>query len=392
MIINSQFFITIYTGTQPLSLMTMPSEFDNNLAKKAEYEKFIQSIDTIYGSQSINGNIPKFWTRRTQKTNALGNLQYYYEPHPESTLTQLDSKSCYYFILRDSSMVPVRVPSKGGSVLGFTDVNLLPQVLPLENISLTETHLSSVVANIIDLQPYEEYKYEFKPVSSNWPLSISPISGVLKPSKNSGSIESSIIFCPTTGSCGANTIDYTLDNSCFTYGTTKYTSTMRLSIEPISYVGSEVYSDQFTISCNDCLPKPEIIMVGLSPKNVIETDTSTTTPSYSFYINGSNLNPEETYTFAVEVLSAEWPIVFTAPTGGTLKQSTPRADLKFYFCPTTGLCPPGDPGVPGYSIPTYPKFLTGETPFNVRLRTSITPDSCPGQPVYSSIDVISYTR
>ena len=221
---------------------------------------------------------------------------------------------------------------------------------------------------------------------------VTPTSGILKPAKSSGTIESVVSFCPTLGSCASGAMDYILDDTCLTYGIKNYNSTMRLSIEPLSYEGSEVYGDQFAVACDDCLPKIELTMVSMSPKNVVDSDTSTTTPSYSFYINANNLNGDDSYTYSIEVLSADWPVVFTTPTGGTLKKSTPRADSRFYFCPTTGLCPAGDDGIPEYSIPSYPKFLTGETPYYIKLRASLIPDNCPGETVYSPIDVISFIR
>ena len=128
MIINGQFYIFTYTGVESLDLMQIPAVIESDQSSRDKYNHFIQSIDTIYGPQNLLGEMPKFWTRLTQKTDALGNTVYAYEPHPESTLTSLSSLSAYYVILRDSSIAPIKVPAVGGEVYGFTDISSLPVI------------------------------------------------------------------------------------------------------------------------------------------------------------------------------------------------------------------------------------------------------------------------
>ena len=92
MIINNQFYIFTYAGSQPLNLMETPEEISDNPILLAEYNKFIRSVDTIYGSQSLNDKIPVFWTRRSSLLDPLNNTTISYQPHPDSTLTELNSK------------------------------------------------------------------------------------------------------------------------------------------------------------------------------------------------------------------------------------------------------------------------------------------------------------
>ena len=397
MIINSQFFITYYIGKEPLPLKTIPPSLTPNSAGRIEYNTFMQAIDTIYGSQTLDGSIPKFWTRRTQAVDQLGNIKYFYEPHPDSTLSQLDSKSSYYFIVRDTNAIPVRVPAIGGLLLGFTDANKLPNVLPesIPNTKLSTDSKYSFSPKIENLQPYEQYRYEFKTVNANWPVSISTISGIIKPSTDKASIESNIGFCPSTGNCDTHVMPFVLPEACTLSSSDNKSITMQLSIVPVSYDGIEVFSNQFTIECKDCLPKPSVSISGKSPSLVVEPTTDDAEPaSYSFELITKNLELDKEYSYSIEVLRSEWPFVFTTPTSGTIniKSSTdkPLLDGKIFFCPTTGLCPPNTNGVHSYTVPSYPKFLTGAASYSVTLRAVLDSAECDTETVYSLPITISY--
>lgn len=421
MIINSQFFITSYTGKKPLNLMELPSEFIDDTMKTSEYNKFIQSIDTIYGTQNIDGGIPKFWTRKIQTTNALGNIVYTYEPHPESTLTELSSLSSYYFILRDSTYAPVKIPVNGGEVIGYTDISSLPVVSGARSCSaksssdtkclqlkLTDNNRADLIFDLANMRPTDSYIYEIESVGGNWPVNINPISGIIKPAKPTGIIDVNVLFCPTTGNCGGcntnGSLDYCLTDECFLKDQSQLYTTVRLSIKPEIQPDMESYSDHYTIICDKCLPpKPKIEFVSEVSTDVIDNNFDGVA-YYNFKLKitheDNNSIVDRNYSYTIETLSSEWPIIYITPTGGiaTIKtgQSTTEFEGRFYFCPTTGLCPPGANNVPPYSIPSYPIFLKGEDDLadiaKVKLRASVDSYDCPGQKVYSNTNTISYIR
>ena len=65
---------------------------------------------------------------------------------------------------------------------------------------------------------------------------------------------------------------------------------MQLSITPISFDGPEVLSNQFTIECEDCLPKPAIVISSKSDTQVVEPIGDDAEPaSYTFEILTDNL-------------------------------------------------------------------------------------------------------
>ena len=87
--INSQYYIAYYAGSKVLDLMTIPTEIATDADKLAVYNRFMQNISAIYGSQDADGEVPVFWTSRSLAGQVLGNPQYSYQPAAASTLQEL---------------------------------------------------------------------------------------------------------------------------------------------------------------------------------------------------------------------------------------------------------------------------------------------------------------
>jgi len=399
MIIDKKFSIITYAGSLPLNLMSKDTNIANNPTKNNEWDKMIQAIDTIYGSQQQNNTIPVFWTYRLSTTDSFGNVSYRYAPHPDSTLKKLDSKGSYYIILRDSSLTPLKIPSNGGLVLGYGDSEDLPLVSPvLSDVTLNKDSFEyNFKPQITNLKPYSSYSYSWKVVAGNWPVAANALSGLLKPASSTGTINSSMTFCPTTGVCSDKILPYNSPTNCSLEQNKDPFITLQLSIKSDS-TGAESLSDPFTLRCNDCLPRARINISGIGPTTIIEpTNDTSPTPSYSFQLNFNNLESNKEYSYSIETLKADWPIVYVSPVSGSFINKTNNTlpiDVKFYFCPTTGLCPPNNYSVPNYSIPNYPKFLASEAEYNIFLRASLISNSACGSGtiIYSDVHSVRYKK
>lgn len=392
MIINTQFFITYYTGKQPLKLTEVPDNLSDT--QMIEYNKLIQSIAAIYGSQNLDsgGTIPKFWTQLVQYTDELGNTGYKYAPHPDSDLTELDPRSSYYFIVRDESALPLRIPAAGGSLLGFTDTSLLPII---NNETLVDITLNQNTGNVApisitlqQLQPYEEYVYQIKSVDANWPINVYGLSGVIKPGTDTASIHSQLLFCPNTGLCGTNILDYSLQESCLFTNSNLY-GILQLSIKPLSYDGPEVLSDQFIVNCKDCLPSTTVAVTGDSNTTISFDNNNNMLGFYNYKLNFNNLQPNQTYTYAVETINSEWPTFFAGEPSGTIKTLAnghydgPPIIGKLVFCKASGTCANSN----SYITPNYPP------PWNiysVGLRATLAYETCNGYTTYSDPFYLTY--
>lgn len=398
MIIDKKFSVITYAGSEPLNLITKDTDILNDTTKNNEWDRMMQAVDTIYGTQRPDNTIPVFWTRRFNVVDNFGNSSYRYAPHPDSTLTQLESKSAYYVILRDSSLVPFKIPFNGSLVLGYNDATDLPLVSPsLPDITLDKDSFEYVFKpRVVNLKPYQNYSYSWKVLSANWPVVANALSGVLKPASTTGTINASMTFCPTTGECSDNVLEYVIPEECSLEQTKNPYITLQLSIK--SDNNNESLGDPFTINCDDCLPRARINLSGIDDSLIIEPISDTNlTPSYSFQISFNNLESDIEYSYILETLIAEWPIVYVSPISGSFinkTKNTPSINGKFYFCPSTGLCPPNSSTIPNYTIPPYPKFLTHEAEYNIAIRASLSADpTCsPSTTIYSDIHSVRYKK
>lgn len=141
MIINSPLSITHYAGQTPLSLTGQGVGLDSD--QLIDFNKLLQSVSTIYASQSgTNGPIPTFWTRLSGVQNGIK----IYQPDSNSTLTSLEPRSSYYFIMRDSTTFPLSIPAAGGPLEGFID-----DIINLPSIRITS--VTSSVSNPVVQDP-----------------------------------------------------------------------------------------------------------------------------------------------------------------------------------------------------------------------------------------------
>jgi len=350
--IINQFFVTYYTGSESLDLMNIPSEFNNNFKLKAEYNRFLEGINTIYGTQKSNGSIPVFWTIPSGSK---------YVPNPDSTLTSLEPKQSYYFIARDDSYLPLNIPIKGHTLPGYTDLNILPVIQATGNTILPNKgeNYAYLQFQISGLQPYEDYSYSFNGVSSNWPSTISPKSGILKPSDENIELDCVLTFCSSQSGCinSDNLLDYVLDS----HGTSlnNLYSIINLEISPLSYLRESVISDNYGIHCEDCLPRltvslPDLGILTATSSSGNMTPVAGDNRFYTFEATVSGLEPNQIYYYDYRGLASNWPTVIMTPTSGTIKAVSNVSKIKstISFCVNSGICPPGTRGLLSYNSPS----------------------------------------
>lgn len=354
--ITSQFFLLHYRGQGSLNLMAVPTSFQNDTILIADYNNFIQGISTIYGSQDSAGTIPVFWTEISG---------YNRIPSPDSTLTALESDKSYYVITLNDNVLPLSVPAVSGYITGssetisanpspiisFPRTDKLSADITLSGLNNNRAYFSTSISGLI---PKETYKYTFEGVRSNWPSYISPSSGIIRPSKNTVDIESVLTFCASSGGCDSygGLLSYDLDTSA-NYQKNNYFSILSLAIEPISYTGTDPVNEQLTVRCNDCLPQPPDLPTISMPQS-----SSTSGNGSDILLTGINNNycylsprisgliPGETYTYTVNSLAGNWPVVLY-PNSGTLRPTKSFSDIEIVasFCASTGTCPSGTAGL-----------------------------------------------
>jgi hypothetical protein len=397
--IISQFSLTNYTSLSELDLMNIPLAISNDNKKLAEYNRFIDSISTIYGSQTTSGNIPIFWTVPSG---------YRYAPSPESTLRKLMPKESYYFIVRDESSLPLNIPYVSG-LLSEQDDTRLPTVSFSGNKILTDHTYGYMEFIIKDLKPYEDYKFKFNHIHANWPCTINPISGIFKPSEPEYVISAVLEFCDTSTSHSndQNLLPFILDGH--EIDSKNLYNILNIEISSMSNTSDSIMSDSINMHCNECLgiaqntpttdvtsskPTifiPEVINLISYDKAIVQRDKiqaridsmytkldslDPSSTNFKFLYNTyddliigltndleevrdgrfctfktkiSNLNPSYTYRFNYSSVDGNWPaVVITPPSGSISNESSYEILTTVAFAACSGAYPSNMPGYLNY--------------------------------------------
>lgn len=385
--INTANFLIHYPGSEALPLQG-ESPFTDDPRKTADYNRFIENISTIYGSQDSEGNIPLFWT-------VFSGTKYV--PNPESTLTQLDPRRSYYFITRDESSLPLNLPINGKVLAGYRDQPILPQI----KTTLTDTFdsINDSESNILEnnnyaylkfkvkgLQPFEDYDYTINCDAANWPVSISPISGTIKPSQTEDDLElSSVVhFIKSTGTCGDQTNIATNSLDCADINSNNLYAVVNLEITPQSNTVDSVKGDNITVRCKDCIPRLSVELpdIGILSTSTQPSTNDTTTQQYTalsgtnslssgnivdnlapvsgdnrffaYKANIKNVETKKKYRYEYRSLEGNWPARLSTPMSGSLSSLNPETTLNssINFCLSTGLCP--ENGALSYNLASGP--------------------------------------
>jgi hypothetical protein len=294
MIINSPLCITHYAGQSPLNLTGQPSNLTTD--QLLDFNKLLQSVSTIYASQNPpNGAIPTFWTKLLEVQNGVK----VYQPDTNSTLTSLQPRQSYYFIMREAAQLPINIPAAGGPLEGFVDdiqnlpsIKIVTSTAPLSNVTVmsspsvsitspddtqnvvplavTETEevidnqpveTQAIISNsfnavnntysfnisVTGLQSYKNYTYSVDVIDAEWPTYfVGKPSGTLTVGKNTldtiediSSVTNRLVFC-VSGVCDSYPEilnPYTIPN---------YPILWRSSIDYRVIIRA-------SLTCNDCL-------------------------------------------------------------------------------------------------------------------------------------------
>lgn len=207
-----------------------------------------------------------------------------------------------------------------------------------KNLYLTNgTNHIDISADINNLVPGSQYKYEFKGAGSNWPSIVYPISGIIKATSTYENIVSRLTFCPSTGVCPSNSpsvIPYSLDPDCsINIGGIDKNVKLQLEVTEIGCNEGATSSNHCVISCDNCLKKTEIVQVSDA---VLDTFGNN---AYTLSSRLDNLIPGETYKYNITRVDSNWPVVVSKQSGEFLAKSdsnTIKTDIG--FCYPSGSC------------------------------------------------------
>lgn len=237
-----------------------------------------------------------------------------------------------------------------------------------ESISLnsddgTESTFSFPVSGLV---PNQIYKYVLSGAGGNWPVTVTPRSGIIQTSDTSCSINGLISVCQSTEICSsgnANVINYTNipNNADLLY------SVLNLSVEPVDTINSNFQintTSTFTVECDNCLHR---LKVDAEP---IINLTGASTGFTTFTTNLTNTIPGRVYTYSVQSIDTNWPVLIY-PYSGTMLAASDTESLSFNlrFCDATSLCPTGTNGILPYTLNTS-YLIPKQAKFRIKIEDS----------------------
>lgn len=229
--------------------------------------------------------------------------------------------------------------------------NCLPKAkisLPSSIINLNYPVLKYTGAiSISDLIPGQQYNFSLFSNDSNWPTKLYPQSGSFVADSSTRTIPINMSFCSSTGLYPAGSPDIlpfvltpeSIQNKNFK-------TTIRASISPNDCTALDAAdSNSLSLVCDECAPKTT---ASASPDINL---TSTTQNKGSFSLSFTNLIPGSRYTYTLNSLDANWPVI-VSPVSGTIVSSSSSMTLPIgiTFCRATGLCPTSNPKVLPYTL------------------------------------------
>lgn len=322
MLIHNTKSTFVYDGGSEFDLINPPEV--SNYQLYVDYSNFINKIIAIYGDQRGDDRIPIFWTKQRSDTSISRVAD------PDSTLRSLIPGKVYYIICLNDTVLPLYIPETTNSK-EFLKINppkpepsevICEQVIPVSthyrDINLSKSSGSTLPLNIeiSGIFPNKNYLYTIAPIFSNWPATVTQMSGYLErggPIGSDGLISSSIKTilsyesCETISQCTGN-IPYSLidtDNNYFH----KNIFTL-LNINIYDETSSIVFTDTINILCDDCIPLLDYT-VGKKYNPTLNINQSQFELTLNNFVDISasynKINPFNTYSYSFESVDANWP-------------------------------------------------------------------------------------
>lgn len=165
------------------------------------------------------------------------------------------------------------------------------------------SNIKTIDVSVSGLNPKESYQFNFVNKGGNWPVKVSPLSGIFYP----GNLKTYVYFCPNTGLCPKNdtSVFYNMpsgDVSSLSISIGKHSlySILELSITNSSN-NKVVYTHPCIVECDECLPE---LMIS-TDQVLLDNNTGSAVP-FSAQVDGLISNQQYNYKFTG--INANWPM------------------------------------------------------------------------------------
>jgi hypothetical protein len=206
---------------------------------------------------------------------------------------------------------------------------------------------TKIVVEIEGLVPGQIYDWSYEKIASNWPVTISPLSGSFVANYTNYNVDSIVGFCKNSSCSGSQGyLDFVSDHLS---DTTKYVS-LNFAINSNDHCYFDNGNSSLMITCNDCITRPRISFSNdtLVLKNNCE----------NIEILLSGLEPYTEYNYYFSTHYANWPMTISPISGSFITSNNISLTIPFKvaFCGSESLCS-GDPNLIDYAI-NYNRLYT----------------------------------
>lgn len=238
-----------------------------------------------------------------------------------------------------------------------------PNISDISDVTLTTASTTNLTATINNLHKNQTYNYQYHSVAGNWPVNVNNVSGSFIANSSTFELDTQISFCDSSGVCSAS--NNSILNSTITCldKNGKYLTTY-LYVESADCDYSSCVSNHFTITCDNCLLKPDIVL----PANA-----TITSQDYDLSVTFNDLTIGHTYTYSFAGTYSNWPVVLD-PASGTIIANGVSETItnKAVFCFPTGDAL-GRAGLLDYSVNSLNQDYSNKF---AKFRVNIVDDAC----------------
>ena len=209
--------------------------------------------------------------------------------------------------------------------------------------------IKTIEIQVSGLDPANKYRFKFNNKGGNWPVKVTPLSGMFYPNK----VKTYVYFCSTTGECPSsdpnvfyNVPQPNVYDTGLSVGPKSLYTVLELSITDYDNLNEVLYTHPCIIECDECLPS-----------------LSSTTDSITFDIHSGNsvavdseitgLIPNQSYKYKFSGVGGNWPVKII-PVSGTIKSSNESMKISnlVTLCSPQSACSGTDPNVLNYGSPS----------------------------------------
>lgn len=191
------------------------------------------------------------------------------------------------------------------------------------------------------LNPNQKYKFNITNNGGNWPVRVSPVSGVFYPDH----VKAYVYFCSTTGECPPtdSSVFYNTPASDLTVPGLAVDNLSLYSVLQLSVTEFDcddvIFTHPCVVECDECIPNLDIQV------NSLNLDAN---GGYSSVVNASinGMIPNQQYKYEFSGAGGSWPVKIL-PRTGIISSSTSQSTINSLLtvCSSTGVCPPTDSDV-----------------------------------------------